>query len=485
MSFISNNKGVSLVETLVALGITAVAGVAYMTHMQTVAKNDARQKIRASMDTLTAEANNYLQSRDICQENVGEAFHNVALVGLEKDGRPGYRSLKNKGYRDASGNIVQKDIFKTGDIFDGGRIHVRSVNYKVTELTNVTIPSSPWTKSGKINISVDFETCRNNGPVVTKNAAGVLVDVCPINQRSVVSKNFTKLAAFKTNSSNIIMTQTINGVTKKRLACADSQDALVEEAQNYTDLKVCLSEFRMMLMSGKVGTTSCNLKIVPTATNKKTINYSPSQQSLNLVGNYIFTSSLNFMLVSGAGGGGFGGADGHGGPGGAGKVRKIKGSEIPSTNFKNCKLAIGNGGAGVGQGGEPNGGATTLLCPGAPNVVIEGGNRGADKISTASNCGRSGEQLVIDGVSYGSPGGGRCRKSSSGSNGTMGSGGGGGAYGANTSGWRKDGTPGGPGFAIIEYRGFNIEDPENVLDALGTDVAEVLGGMGDSVIVNN
>src|SRR5665647_579737 len=76
-----NQKGFSLLEVTIAMGLATAAGAAYMTHVQNVAKNESKQKVRASLSQLEAQASDYLRARDICNSNTVDAFRGVDIVG--------------------------------------------------------------------------------------------------------------------------------------------------------------------------------------------------------------------------------------------------------------------------------------------------------------------------------------------------------------------------------------------------------------------
>jgi hypothetical protein len=482
MNFLKNQKGVSLVESLVAISLTAAAGVAYMTHTQTVAKNEARQKVRSSIEILNAQALDYLKSRDICNENISKAFASVPLIGTEVSGDTDYRALKNKGFKDAAGNMQSKNIFAVGDIFDGGRILISDVSYKVSELVDVTQPSSPWTKSGKIKVSVEMESCKDGGPVVFKGASGVLQERCPVIMRNKSIKTFDKFVAFKTNSSNVIVDspireKKINPATgqfewmvvgsKKNLACADSQDALVEAANSYTDLKVCLQELKTMLFTRTSGTTECGLSVTNTPKVDTTVT-----STLNLkLPQYVYSEDENITMIGGGSRGGFGGADGRGLAGRASILKRASfesmGKHFPSGN---CAVAAGAG----GRDGSDNGSDSFIIC-GSLELRSLGGKAPQGRAGGSSNVGEAGENSM-DGVSVlGSGGHGRGKSDSNdGTSGVLGAGGGGGANCNNCSSWRKRGTDGGSGFVRLKYQGFTVEDPENVFASMGTTVNEFL-----------
>lgn len=465
MNFFKNQRGVSLIEALIGISITAAAGVAYMTHTQTVAKNEAKQKVRASIDILNAQAVDYLKSRDVCNENISKAFANVPLNGTNVNGDQDYKALKNKGFKDAQGVVQSKSIFTVGDVYDGGKVHVSDVSYKLSELVSINQQSSPWTKTGKIKIAVELETCKDGGPVVFKSDNGVIQERCPANMRQKQAKTFEKFAAFKTNASgmieNFILREKIlqpNGTwqwvpvgERKNLACADSQDALVEAAAQYTDIKVCINELKMMMLAGKLGMTECGIELGAT---EKAKEYT-SGTSIPLPTGYM-PNSLVAELLGAGGGGGSGGGSGDGQSGRGGKAGSYV-KQILANAQAQCTLTIGVGGAAGtgGRGGNGgNGGESRLSCGDATPIVAAGGAGGEARGNGQNNCGTAG-----DNSPKGAGSGGNCRKSGNSQPGGIGAGGGGGGE----SGRYENGKAGGGGWAKLSWKTYTINDPDQLL----------------------
>lgn len=478
MKILKNQKGVSLVEALIGISLTAAAGVAYMTHTQNVAKNEARQKVRASIEVLNSQALDYLKSRDVCNENISKAFASIPLVGSDVNGDADYKALKNKGFKDAAGVVQSKSIFSVGDVFDGGRILVSDVSYKVSELVDINQPSSPWTKSGKIKVSIEMETCKDSGPVVLKNASGVMVDRCAVNMRNKTTKSYDKYVAFRTNGSSIIVDtpireKKVNPVTgafewtvvgtKKDLACADSQDALVEAAAQYTDLKVCLSQLKTMMLAEKNGSFEfdCGLKLTQI--------YVEGRYTENF--NFQVPANVNIKIhnLEAQAGGGSGGKGGKGGlnwsRGGGGQA----GGRIAETNYVmtsasplTCNIVAGKGGQAVHDHGS-QGSNSGIDCGPALKRVANGGNGGGYRVG-GGNCGVKGGDSH-----YGQGSSGHCRTSRNDTVAAPGAGGAGGGEKNNT-----DSKAGGDGFVAIKLSGVAIEDQNNVLPILGITVQELL-----------
>lgn len=480
-----NNKGISLVEAMIGVGIASAAGVAYLTHVQNTAKHESRTKIRSAVSLLEAQAQDYLKSRDICNKNVGLAFNNVPIIGSEVSGDKNYSALKNNGYKDASGASVDKDIFRVGDTYEGDRIYVSGVNYKIVDVKDIKQVGSPWNKTGKVRISVDMQTCRNNGAVVRKKevkfgtkVGAIYQTACPEEMRQTTSKVFEKLIAFKADSSGLftesdVKEQVVNPITgkmewkvtgkKKNLTCADSQDALVEASKEYTDLKNCVTEVKMAMMMGRVGEfepCGISLQAGPEQSRKITNN-----QTIPLPGRFI-PNSLQADVIGGGGGGGGGYTDCHGinnYHGGGGEAGQLLTQVLPATGGS-CIVKIGAGGDGgadkqVGKNGFP----TTIVCGGFSATAI--GGAGGPTCVGKSNCGTNGKDVYdLTGKLLTKGGAGRCRSHDyrdGGSYAREGSGGGGGADRS-----RQNGHVGGSGVVYVKWKEYVITDKSGTLNLL-------------------
>lgn len=473
MKFLKNEKGISLVEAMIGIGISAAAGVAYMTHVQNTAKNEARQKIRNSITQLESQATDYLKSRDVCNSNLAKAFKDVPMRvdgDNEIKGKSSYKVLKNKDFTDSNGNVTAKDIFKEGDVFDGGRIYVNDVKYAISELADINIPKAPWSKSGKIRIGVEFQFCRNNAAVFNKSPNGVLTASCPVEMRQSVMKYYDKLVAFKTDPGTDLITeqtvreQVLNPLTgklewkagnkkKAQLTCADSQDALLDAANSYTDEKVCLLDVRLQAQLGREGKTSCDyeVKLIP-----RTLAYTGSRSG-ELIFPTIFAPGSAKLRMIGAGGGGAGGWKSAGGLGGqAGQY--IEQTLPDQLMGEKCAYNVAGPTPHVGrQTDGRKGGNTALKCPNKNIDLVAQGGVGGHRKGDDTNSGGDGASSP-----FGAGGaGGRynSKHSESGKPGGIGAGGGGGT--SDNKG--RDGGAGGAGNIEIKWLEVQVLNPEGIL----------------------
>ena len=466
MKLLKNQKGVSLLEAMVGIGVMAAAGMAYMTHMQNTAKSDARQKIRNSISQLESQATDYLKAREVCNSNLTTAFKDVPLTGSEVNGKNSYKALKNRTFTDGDGNVSAKDIFKRGDLFDGGRIYVSDVIYKITDLSSINNPKAPWNRSGNIRIGVEFQTCRNNGAVFHKNDGGVLSEACPEEMRNTTMKYYDKLAAFKVNpATNVIMEQDVReqrvnpvtgklewvntGKKKSLLTCADSQDALIDAANSYTDEKVCLLDARLQAQLGREGQTSCGyeVKIIP-----RSISHVGAKSGPISLPPIFAPGSLKIKLMGG-GGGGAGGWKSAGGLGG--RAGHYKEETLPDQLMgTTCNFVVPAGVAGVGnQTSGRKGQETKFTCPDKGINLVAAGGDGGQRKGDDSNSGGSGENAPWGGGAGGA--GGEYNKKGSRENGKpggVGAGGGGGT----SDGSGRSGGAGGAGKLELVWLEVNI-----------------------------
>lgn len=486
MKIFKNQKGVTLIEATIGMALTAAAGVAYMTHMQTVNKNEAAQKVRSEMSLIEAEGNDYLKSRDICNENVSLAFDDIPITGKQITSER-YFSLMNKGFLDSDGIKVQKPIFEPNKYWDGGKIWVKNVEYKMNNIQNITIPSTPWNKSATLDIMVTFERCSTGG-IAYHPENGVKGEMACTGRIIEHTKKFTKMLAFRTDPSrgHRIEKKTINifddatqkwipdpsGKEKMTMACADSQDALVEAAKEYTDLKACVLDMKMMMLSGKMGTLPCGITLSGEEKQEKIT----TSKTITLPEKGLVPNSVKARLVGGGGGGGAGGCSGlctgkgiSGNGGYAGEVVDIILNVISGGS---CKINIGRGGYG---GNDANSGeqgvSTEINCNGIIGVA-KGGAGGEGRANKSTRCGKPGRPAP--GIEGSVGGDGRC-KSGGGSFGRYGGGGGGGSgRGGVFNAKQPSGMQGGSGLVAMSWMEYKIEDPEGVLQMMGEDISNYM-----------
>lgn len=481
-----SQKGMSLVEVTLAMGLTGLAAVGFMTYQKNALNQEQKIRVKTAEGGLIMQVQDYFKSSDICNQNLSYAFLPVNLdsaprvKGVGPDGKeatfieghPSYSVLKNKGFLNSNGELVQKDLFKVGDLYEGGKIHISNVRYRIRDLEAVQGTGNPWTRQGTLLFEVEFERCQNGGQVYLKDNAGSLVERCPANQRVKSVKQFEKMVAFKTDTSGQITksplrvhnpatnTWTNNG-EKANLVCADSQDALVEASKEYTDLKNCVLEMRMLMLSGKTGTLNCGISVSTTDVQQ---DYT-SGQEMNLPDSHV-PNSLVALVLGGGGGGGDGGRPGGGvsnrRAGEGGKAAKAVQQQLNSLATNRCKIVIGFGGNNTQPGSE-----SKITC-GSTIVKSDGGQPGRNQVMHDGQPGGQGENSSdLNGaiIGYGSRG--HRNNGADNSLAGYGAGGGGGSEkGNNTSGKR-----GGQGLVRLSWKEFKVTDPDGVLVRLGvTDV---------------
>jgi type II secretory pathway pseudopilin PulG len=130
---LKGQKGFSLIEGMVAMGITAAAGVAYMTHMQTASKNESLLRVKQTITQLENQAIDYLKSRDICNENMFKAFAGSILNVESLDGSDDHPMLLSKAIPDGQGGIKQIPIFEPDTEYEAGKLWVKGVKLQTSQ----------------------------------------------------------------------------------------------------------------------------------------------------------------------------------------------------------------------------------------------------------------------------------------------------------------------------------------------------------------
>lgn len=405
-----NQKGFSLVEALLAVGISSAAGLAYMTYIQHATKHKQLVDTKSAISVLEAEAMEYLKSKEVCNDNMFKAFAKSNLNAASVKGDKSHSQLLSKSFVDSTGKTVSRKIFEVDDSFENDRIWVSDIDYSLDKLQKVTVPNSPWTTSGEFRIGVTFERCGDGGAVYRqekKMVDGVSVNVgpkVPVCDNIIKhTKSFNKFAAFEVKADGLIaeadekvynpktMKYETTGKTLPRASCADSQDALVDEAAKYTDKKVCLLDARMMANAGRQGVTSCNYTV---KTQEMAIEKRDGMGTIDLpMSSAVVPGTLRFEIIGGGGGGG-GASDDRGLGGKAGVFQSGPFSE--ATLGSTCSYTVGSGGTpGYDDkyaGGY--GGTSTIVCSqGNVSINVSGGAGGASDVATkgGTDYGEAGE----------------------------------------------------------------------------------------------
>lgn len=471
MKYRISNEGFSLVEIMVALGISSAAALAFMSYQKETAKAEAVQKTKVALNVLEVQANESLKSRDTCNENMFKAFAGKTLTGATVEGNITHKKIVNKGYFNEKMELVQKPIFEVDTNYDAGRIWVADVGYRLENLQTITLNGSPWNRSATLKINVTFERCGTGGPVYREEEGKAKVRVC--DNVVLQSKIFEKQAAFKVDDSGAILSTTGKSFDAQKqkwvkdpaapqvpqAACADSQDALVEAANEYADKKICLLDAKMQAQLGREGKTSCDytIKLVEDKAGgdntSGTINF--PLQAVN--------GSLKIKMIGGGGGGGAA-KDDAGKGGGAGEFKE---TILPDTLIgAACTFVAGYRGAGAIYAGNKHnsgrdGGPSSITCPTVNNfslAVIGGlGGKGNAHSTGGDDDGEAGAK---------SPYGPGAPSANGTGNSTSIPGAGG--SGAGDDGNGQNGGTGGPGRVEVTWRYAKIFDQDNVeLDVNG------------------
>lgn len=454
----SNQHGFSLVEVMIGAGLLSALALGFASYQKHVVTTEAKTKNRNQLYEIELQAQDFLKSRDICNQILANSFRGKKVLAKEESGF--YTPIKNKGYKDSSNNLNQKEVFAAKDLFNGGRILLSSMEYKLVNLQEVSISSSPWNTTGELEIKLNFETCMNGKVVAVKNEFGSVQKVCPLTQIKRSSKVFKKFVSFQRSPAGEI--NQVPGQDKLLATCADSQDAVIEASQDYTDIKSCISEIKMHALMARPVQTKCNIHLEvldrsDTYYGNTTVNFHSS----------VAPNTLKAVLIGGGGGGGGGYGRktigkkreaGKAGQPGSYVEQNILDTSVP------CKLIVGKGGEESAPGGPGNKGGDTKVECGTQVFFAAGGAGGEAKALRGWDHGEVGSPAkdVYGQNLVGSAGGNYQAGRISGV-----LGGGGGGADAIVKSWTKyysRGTRGGYGAVIFKYKALKIIDPENLLD---------------------
>lgn len=461
-----NQQGFSLVEVMIGAGLLSALALGFASYTKHVNTVEAKTKVRGSLYQIELQALDYLKSRDTCNQLLGDAFKDKNILHKEVSGD--YAPIKNKGYKDQNNNLVQKSVFGINDIYDGGRILLTGIHYKLKNLQEVSIPSSPWNVTGEMEIKISFQTCQDAKIVARPNGFDGVDKICPISQIKKASKVFTKFVSFQRDAAgkiNSLPDPSGSGPNRLMANCADSQDAVIEASQEYTDLKSCISEIKMHALMARPVSTKCNIKL------EVFDRYDSYYSNANVVlPPTVAPNTLKVILIGGGGGGG-----GGYGRKSIGKKREAGKAGTPGQYIEqtitdivtSCKVEPGKGAPESDPGGYGKDGQQSKVTCGSFTATAAPGRGGQNKALVGHDHGETGPAAsdpygqAIQGSAGGNYANGRIP-------GRLGGGGGGGD--AIVKSWTKyysRGTGGGYGAVIFKYKALKVVDPQNLLDVAG------------------
>lgn len=391
-----NQKGMSLIEVTVAMGLMGAAAVGFMTYTQNVAKTESRQAVKNSIADVYAQTKEYLRSNDVCQFNAEGAFLGQVLGSSN----PAYQKITSTSTDPARRKVFfESERFLGEETINGvrntgqQRIYVKKVTYELKKIIDSTA-GNIFDKGAELEIGIEFHMCPDN---VRMNLNGI----CDGNKEPrKSSQKFTK-------NAGVVMA----GQKVGQIKCWDPEDGLYKHlaaedkklADKNADSEArarfmeCLTLARSLFATGTPGFAgpACNITI-ETVFRDEVFNKAQ-------LGNKTFpagfvANSATLELVGAGGGGGAYWKDTYNEAGHGGKAGKYNFWSIPGKlNF--CSWRVGRGGALPPREGRAGGGGESswLNCGIEGTWASDGGPGGEsryDQPDTENDNGQDGEAVM-------------------------------------------------------------------------------------------
>lgn len=481
-----NQNGMSLMETVIAMGMMGALAVGTMRVLEMGQKGSRKNELRAVASQLTGQISDYMKSKYACGDNLTTALFGQTIQTssegmnyLEGD-LPALvmirRNENGQPVLDENGDEVQRVIIEESRLDSEGRQMARPDGLFVDDIKVVfenvldDEEGSDWDLRGNGRIFVRMSYCPNGGVRCEPEKRRSLDKAIPLTE---------VLARYYDRNSN--GEKLVTGDLKRAL-CSTGQDGILAEARAMVDevkLEMCNLILTDAAANGNTSETECG-KII-SFENAQIKQYETGDYSLNLPGKVnlkecqlsgLVPGSLSVVLSGGGGGGG--GSDvndaGYGGKAGIFKQEDVPNAPVGGA----CAYRVGAGGAAGAKDGNWNsshtnkrggiGGTSRFECP-SSGVLISaaGGSGGGFK---EKNHGGHGENSPFYAYLRGQEGGGGRRGDNGAAHsgedaepGVLGGGGGGGGE-ATAMERRSYAADGGDGAVEIYYKRFIAKSDE-------------------------
>jgi hypothetical protein len=437
MMRLTNQRGIGMVQVLVAVGMLGALSLAVMQMTKNSSEAQRKMNFNFAVNTFSNSIQTELNKKDTCTVSLkgkkkGDTIHSIhqgIVDPLSKELIPDRMIAGIRRVEDAPHGLYidsmilekdesQRDILRV--VFRAGRVSLKAIN----EPTSVDTPT------------------RANHQLLTQEAK--------LLGGSQIRRDFLINAS--------------KDAEEKIIECYSSQSTETEEIQK----KFCAVEAKMLAGHGKTGATPhpCNYQIILTP------------RSFEGPGTYaipenITPGSIKVKLLAGGGGGG-GGAGGNTKAGEGGRAGSYLEETLPDALAgASCSLLVGPGGEG-GEGGKDSandptkrpkdgakGSSSTINCQKNDAPIFaqgaSGGEGGRAAFIENSTCGTDGENSKdLSGSLLGLGGKTSCSPDYNGGHGSPGIKGGGGGGGDDSQG---NGGRGGDGWVEIRWSELEIRDP--------------------------
>ena len=353
-----NQNGLSLVQSLIAVAVTAGAATMGMRVMDNLSTQTKMVEKRSAISSVMNEINTHLQSKAVCASNLNSALLNQPHNGLSNY-TSNYLTVSVNEFYGAQGRVVisKNDSFGTQELFEVDDIQIR--------LNQVAAAAdAAYTHSAAGQVRITFKTCRKGLTNCDESKKMTITKIAPLPNVNLIADS-TIFTSFDCASgqdglleqagldSNDKLTRLVNAVNNRyTLMEQDYINKLNNSLEQNCNLKA--KQMQSTGTAGDVDPTQCgNMKVTVSTATLIALSETGNNKTKTIPDSMV-PGTLVVSLVAGGGGGGGGDRDEPGGGGSAGNI--LENFSMSSVQpGQSCTFTTGAGGsAGDGAGNATN-----------------------------------------------------------------------------------------------------------------------------------
>lgn len=440
---IYNNRGMSLVNVLMEIGLTSILGLTMMRMTRTSTRAQMGLKANNEFIELTSLIQSRLLRRDYCDYSFGNNHpsltyqiedtapdeNQITVTHLVKPVFTFNQTTQQLEFQEAIQEFIIPDDVDMDDPKTG-------LQYGTISLMQMNLVRMP--NSSEIFLEL-IVMPRNAGTAGVQTRSKRIPLQVVLNDSNEIQECYSDFGGTVASARRETCESGFGGTYSESNNSPDCTDTVLHN-------QVCALEQRVMGLTLTPGTDSCGNTVSITTHNKE---FGPGTHTFNFPTAAI-AGTLTVNLIGGGGGGAEG--DRTNGACGGKAASENTGDVIGQQPGTTCSVTVGSGGAGGDDSNHSNsrpgsdGGDTKVVC--SSLTLTSDGARGAEDIESGcktSNDGRNGDNTLFDGAVRNGGSGGRKTDSDSATDGRPGSYGSGGGGGAEKSDGNDDPGAGGRG----------------------------------------
>lgn len=441
-----NEKGISLINVMIGIGITSVMGLAVMRMSQNASQSQQSMKASADFLEFTNHIRSKFNSRDYCKTSLAGAITytlpynatNESKTAVNKLIKPTYTINATTGVKNLTGSVDEYVIPLGVDLNDPST----GLQYGNLSLMAMELVRMPGSDDVFLELHMQKRNHKAMGGRDLKKRIPLQVY---FNTSDEIESCFSAFDNFQETVFEEFCKNSLGGEYNY------DGDPTTNDCTG-TDLEeeVCQQKAEIRALKGITGAVpDCPLQV--SISTETIVNITSASSSTFTIPTDIIPGTVSASLLGGGGGGG--GGD-YARPGGGGKeAGKIENQSLAALGGNDtCSYTVGAGGGGGDGAGSAtqgsNGAQTQLTCPKGINLTASGGDGGCAECRSGAETGWAGEGITFLLTWYNAGnGGGR------GNNGAVGQSGAGGGGGGDRYG---EGGAGGSGILKVTYQKASI-----------------------------